>query len=305
MRPLWLDGEIVPYDLARVSALSHAMHRGSLVFDFSAFHPTPRGVAVFRLGDHVARFLRSASIVGLEIAHDRAVLEAATLDAVRASGLSEGYLRWSAFIGTFEPDLVPRSMAARVAIAAYEPGDLLALGEAPKAKRTTLRVAVFDDARKASAAALPPLAKVAAAYLGPMLARRRAVAAGADEVVLVGDDGFVAEAPTANVFAVVRGTLVTPPLGRILDGITRDSVIAIAHVEGVETREEPLSVAALASADEAFLTASSFPIAPIAAVNGVALSGAPGAVTRRLMDRLAATERGADSEFAAWTALTS
>jgi branched-chain amino acid aminotransferase len=305
MRPLWLDGEIVPYDDARVSVLSHAMHRGSLVFDFGAFHPTPRGVAVFRIGDHVARFLRSASIVGLDVVHDRAALESATLAAVRASGLSDGFVRWSAFVGSFEPDLVPRSMAARVAIAAYVPGDLLAAGEAPKPNRVALRIALFDDARKAPPSALPPLAKVAAAYLGPMLARRRAVAAGADEVLLMGDDGYVAEAPTANVFAVVRGALVTPPLGRILDGITRESVLAIARAEQIETREEALSVRALEAADEAFLTASSFPIAPIAAVNDVALADAPGAITRRLMARLSAAERGADSEFLAWTAVTS
>ncbi len=138
-----------------------------------------------------------------------------------------------------------------------------------------------------------------------MLARRRAIAAGADEVVLIGDDGFVAEAPTANVFVVIRGALVTPPLGRILDGITRDSVLAIARAEGIEAREAPLSVDALATADEAFLTASSFPIAPIAAVNGAPLAVAPGAITRRLMDRLAAAERGADASFAAWSAVTS
>jgi branched-chain amino acid aminotransferase len=224
---------------------------------------------------------------------------------VRASGLSDGFVRWSAFVGSFEPDLVPRRMAARVAIAAYVPDDLRSSGDAPKPKPSALRVALFDDARKASPAALPPLAKVAAAYLGPMLARRRAVAAGADEVVLIGDDGYVAEAPTANVFAVHRGTLVTPPLGRILDGITRDSVLALARAEGIVTRQEPLSVRDLESADEAFLTASSFPIAPIAAVNGVALRGAPGAITLRLTSRLAAAERGADPELTAWTEVTS
>jgi branched-chain amino acid aminotransferase len=107
------------------------------------------------------------------------------------------------------------------------------------------------------------------------------------------------------VFAVVRGVLVTPPLGRILDGLTRDSVLAIARAEGIEAREEALAVRALETASEAFLTASSFPIAPIESVNGKPLASAPGAMTRRLMTRLAATERGADPEFAVWSAVTS
>ena len=127
----------------------------------------------------------------------------------------------------------------------------------------------------------PPLAKVAAAYAGPMIAKRRAHAAGADEVVLLDLEGHVAEAPTSNVFAVIGGQLVTPPLGRILDGITRDSVLAVARAEGIPAHEHPLTLAAFAAADEAFLSASSFPIAPIASINGAPLAHpAPGPLTR-------------------------
>jgi branched-chain amino acid aminotransferase len=135
-----------------------------------------------------------------------------------------------------------------------------------------------------------------------MIAKRRALAAGADEVVLLDIQGYVAEAPTSNVFAVIAGELVTPPLGRILDGITRDSVLAIARAEGVVTHERAMSLPELAGADEAFLTASSFPIAPIASINGSPLrQAAPGELTRRLWTLLLAAERGKDERFARWT----
>jgi branched-chain amino acid aminotransferase len=304
-RPIWLDGRLVPPAEATMPVMAHAAHRGTLVFDFGAFHAIVGAagrVAVFRMRDHVVRFQRSASLLGLELGHGTDALLEATRQTVAASELSEGHVRWSAFIGSPEPDLLPRSPRVRVAIAAYTPADMLVEGEALPAKRASLRLAVFDDARKAPPEAMTPLAKVAGAYTGPLVARRRAVATGADEVVLLDADGQLAEAPTSNVFAVIAGELRTPPLGRILDGITRDSVLAVARAEGMAARETALTRQDLERADEAFLTASSFPIAPIAAVNGVVMrGGAPGAITTRLKTILLAAERGDDPRFVAWT----
>ncbi len=301
-RPVWFDGQLVPLEAANLSVMGHAAHRGSLVFDFGAFHATPRGGATFRMREHLARFRRSAAFLGLVIEQDERTLAEATRQTVAASGLAEGYVRWSALVTSIEPDLVPRDSRAHVAIFAYTPRDLLPAGALPAPKREVLRIAVFDDARKAPPEVFPPLAKVAGAYAGPLIAKRRALAAGADEVVLLDIDGNIAEAPTANVFAVVGGALVTPPLGRILDGITRDSVLTIARAEGLEVHERTLSLAELAAADEAFLTASSFPIAPIASINGAPLRRAvPGEVTSHLREILLDAERGGEARFARWT----
>jgi len=134
-----------------------------------------------------------------------------------------------------------------------------------------------------------------------MLAKRAALAAGYAEVVLLDREGRVAEAPTCNVFAVRGGELVTPPLERVLEGITRDAVLAVARAEGIPAREAHLSPEELADADEAFLTASSLPVQGIASVDGRALKGgAPGPVTRRLRAALSACERGEDPRFASW-----
>jgi branched-chain amino acid aminotransferase len=272
------------------------------VFDFGAFHETPGGVSVFRQREHLERFRRSVGLLGLELGYDIDALAEATRQTVQASELRDGYVRWSAFVGTSEPDLVPRRTRVGVAIAAYVTADMLDEGESSTPRPAALRIAVFDDARKAPPEVLTPLAKIGASYAGPMIAKRRALAAGADEVVLLDVDGHVAEAPTSNVFAVIGGQLVTPPLGRILDGITRDSVLAIARAEGIAAHERPMSLADLAGADEAFLTASSFPIAPIGAVNRAPLRKAtPGVMTRRLQSILLDAERGRDSRFTRWT----
>jgi branched-chain amino acid aminotransferase len=133
-----------------------------------------------------------------------------------------------------------------------------------------------------------------------MLARKRAIAAGANEVVLLDQEGYIAEAPIANAFAVVSGALWTPPLGRVLPGVTRDSVLTIARAEGISVREERLPLEVFASADEGFLTATSFALAPIASVNGRALRSAPGPITTLLLERIAAARRGDDPERASW-----
>jgi branched-chain amino acid aminotransferase len=293
---VWLDGALVAWNEATVSVLSHGIQRGALVFDVGVLRPGQAGKPVlFRPMEHVERFLRSAALVGLAVAPSAAELLAATVMTARASGVDSALVRWSAFVPTVEPDVVPRPGArASVAIAVIPPED------PPVARPSVLRVHVPRDARKAGPEVFPPQAKVAASYLGPMLAKRAAQAAGFDEVVLLDREGHLAEAPTANVFVVTGGRLRTPPLDRVLAGITRDSVLAIARAEGIAATEEPLTQEDLARADEAFLTASSMPVRPIVAVDGQPLLGVPGPVTARVQALVQACERGADPRFAPW-----
>ncbi|HEY6459614.1 MAG TPA: aminotransferase class IV, partial [Polyangiaceae bacterium] len=254
---VWLDGALVAPGEARISVLSHAIQRGAAVFDVGVLRSGARGPLLFRPADHVARFLRSAAIVGpgIDPHLDAEALLRATLETARASGASSALVRWTAFVAASEPDVVPRPGARASVAIAILPDD-----PAAPTKPATVRVCVPRDARKAGPEVFPPHAKVAASYLGPMLAKRRAREQGHDEVVLLDGDGRLAEAPTANVFVVRAGVLSTPPLGRILPGITRDSALAIARAEGIPVHEAPLDPEDLASADEAFLTASSFPV---------------------------------------------
>jgi branched-chain amino acid aminotransferase len=299
-RCVWLDGHLVPAETAACSVLSHAMQRGSLVFDVGVMREGRGGVVVlFRAREHIERFLRSASLVGLEVAADADSLLAATVETARESEATSALVRWSAFIASLEADVVPRRTSrASVAIAVIAPEDYAADGGAAPRKPAASRVSIARDARKAGPEVLPPQAKVAASYLGPMLAKRRAIAEGFDEVVLLDRDGCVAEAPTANVFAVRGGTLLTPPTDRVLAGITRDSVLALAQVEGIAAREAPMRPDELADADEAFLTATSLPVQPIASIDGRPLrGGAPGPMTGRIVEAFAACERGDDARF--------
>lgn len=290
--PMWLDGAMVASEEATLPLMAHATQRGSLVFDVGSFHATPRGPALFRAREHVARFLRSAKSVGLSIEHDEETLVEAAHAVVAASGAPHGLVRWSALSAAREPDLLPRTNAARVAVAVQ-------LFEDPP-RSSPMRVMTFDDARKAPPETLDPSIKAAAAYLGPMLAKRRALAAGADEVVLLDREGHIAEAPTANVFAVVDGVLWTPPLRYVLPGITRDAVLSLARDAGIAVREEPLPREVFRHAEEAFLTSTPLPLAAIGAIDGRARP-APGPITAQLALRLSRIQAGDEQdELARW-----
>jgi branched-chain amino acid aminotransferase len=298
---VWEDGHIIPLEEARISVLSHAVQRGAAVFDVGALRPGRNGARLlFRPRDHVARFLRSTALVGLEVGWDAAALLEATVQVAGASGVSSALVRWSAFVATIQPDVVPRpGTRASVAIAVLPPDT--ADPDALDRSRVALRITIPRDVRKAGPEVFPPQAKVGASYLGPMLAKRQAQARGYDEVILLDGEGHVAEAPTANVFAVKDGVLLTPPLARVLAGITRDSVLALARAEGLAAREVHLSPEDLAGADEAFLAATSLPVQGIASIDEHLLEhGAPGPVTTRIRDALLACERGEDTRFASW-----
>ena len=296
---VWADGRLVPDEEARISVLSHAVQRGAAVFDVGALRLGVNDAhLLFRPREHITRFLRSASLVGLDVRWDEEALLEATMQVARASGASSALVRWSAFVPSVEPDVVPRpGTHASVAIAILTD----AAGPIAHDPRAPLRVTIPRDARKAGPEVFPPQAKVGASYLGPMLAKRQAQATGYDEVVLLDGEDHVAEAPTANVFCVRGGELLTPPLGRVLGGITRDSILALARAEGIVAREAHLAREDLAGADEAFLAATSLPVHGIASIDGLRLKGgAPGPMTVRLRDLLLACERGEDPRFASW-----
>lgn len=293
---VWLDGKVVPVARAGVPLMAHAAQRGSLVFDVAAWHVTPRGRALFRVDAHVERLLHSASVVGIELPYDHDALKQAAIDVINANApKTDGLVRWSVFFAAGEPDLLPRSKAAHVAVAAQT------LQDAPRSR--PLRIATFPDARKAPPEVLDPTVKAAAAYLGPMIAKQRAVAAGADDVVLLDAEGNIAEAPIANVFVVRNEILSTPPLGTVLPGITRRSVLEIARNLGIATREEPISRTDFQGAAEAFLTGTSLPLAPIGVIDGLPLP-AKTPVTSRLADALRSVRRDTHEGYASWVTFT-
>jgi len=299
-RTIWIDGRFVAWDDATVHVLSHSLQRGSLVFDYLSVCETARGTALFRLDDHLDRFFNSVAIVGLELPWDRAALYAACLDAVAANPGSTA-VKICAYLPAVEVDVVPMDARVEVAIAAYDVvADVINRKADPVHKPAAARLKL-DRQRRRIEAHLPPHAKAAANYLGPMMAKWKARREGFDEVAMLDEHGFLAEGPTTNLFLVDSGgALLTPSLEAVLPGITRRTVMELAKHEGVEVAEKRLDPEAIFAAAEVFLSGTSARLWPVASVDGEAVGETPGPITARLAARLDRAATGRDPAFEHW-----
>jgi branched-chain amino acid aminotransferase len=303
-RRIWIDGRLVPWGDATLHLLAHSCARGSLVFDYMSVHETGRGAAIFRLPDHVRRFLTSVELVGLPLEADVATLESACVEAVRANPGAR-VVKLHAYIPSIEIDVVPVDDRVSVAAAAYDPWrDVLAEKVPPPPRPPpTLRIWIEKERRQRRPDILHPHAKVAANYTSPMAAKWAARRRGYDEVLLTDGEGLLAEGPTTNVFLVeADGTLRTPPEHSVLPGITRRSILEIARSEGRRVEDsEPVPADALFRAREAFLTGTSAGVWPIASVDDHRPSdGAPGPVSQALAKRFEEITLGQDPAFQHW-----
>ena len=316
-RRVWIDGEFRPWADATVHVLSHSLQRGSLVFDYMSVHQAeaggertewPRGAFVFHLREHVERFLASCELMGLPVlAGDRSAesLAEAILETVRQNPGARA-VKISAYFASIEVDVVPINDHVTIAIAAYDPKIDIA-GQLPRpgpAKPERVKLWIEKERANRRDDIVSPQAKVSANYASPMTAKKRARAEGYDEIVLVDEDGHVAEGPTTNLFLVnAAGELLTPTSEKVLLGVTRSSIIEIARAEGIPFREAQIEPAALLEAKEVFLTGTTAGVWPVESIDGRPVGDAcPGPVSARLRARFQRVMAAEDAEFSDWIA---
>jgi branched-chain amino acid aminotransferase len=293
---IWMDGEYVDWDEARVHILTPSIHYGWGVFEgIRAYQNPDGGSAVFRLTDHMERLFRSAKIYHME---PPVSLEAAikvTKDLVAMNGVPTCYIRPIVYLGYGEMGLNPLTSPVRMAIASWPWGAYL--GE--EAFETGVRVKI-SSWRRLDPNIIPPAAKATGQYLNSSLAKAEAVKAGYDEGILLNPNGYVTDGSGENVFLVRDGVLCTPPLAAgCLAGITRASILQIAQDEGIRVREGDLVRTDLYLADEAFFTGTAAEVVPIREVDDRVL-GDPGPITRRLQEVFTAATRGRDERYRDW-----
>jgi branched-chain amino acid aminotransferase len=292
---IWMNGELVPWDEARVHVLTHSLHYGSGVFEGIRTYAAADGPAVFRLTDHIQRLLDSAKLIMMEIPWTRDQLVDACKLTVRESGLDSCYVRPIAYLGYGEIGLNPLPCEVDVAIAVWPWGSYL--GEESLEAGVRMKVSSW---RRMDPNINPVAAKGTGIYINSSLAKVEAVQSGYDEAILLNTHGFVAECTGENLFIVKDGALVTPPLSSgALGGITRDSVMAIARDLGHPVREEQLLRHDLYLADEAFLTGTAAEVVPIRSVDDRVI-GNRGPITRALQETYFAAVRGEVERYKDW-----
>jgi len=298
---IWHNGELVAWEDAKVHVLTHGLHYGTGVFEGERAYETTQGPAIFRHRDHLARLLRSAELYYMPVPYTLEELRAATHELIAANDLRQCYIRPIVFRGYGQMGLYPLDCEVDVAIAAWPWGAYL--GEESKNGGIRAKVSSW---RRISPGGSIPHAKASGSYLNSILAKTESHNAGYDEAILLDERGFVCEGSGENIFVVRDGQIVTPPQSAgILDGISRKSIVKIAHDLGIEVVERDLARAELYLADEVFLAGTAAELVPVREIDDHTIGGqdreaGAGRITKAVQRVYDDALHGRDPRYAEW-----
>jgi len=270
---VWINGELKPTDQAFISVFDHGLLYGDGVFDtMFATHGY-----IFKLREHMERFRRSLRATRMPLPIPEGDLEQAILDTVAANGRREAYIKVVATRGVSpEPLMDPRNCTPTLIIFVRPYLSLAGAGKRESGLSTKLTAV-----QRVAHTALDPRVKNLN-YLNLVLAKMEAIAANADEALLLDENGFVCEAPGYNLFAVRDGVAITPEHG-VLEGITRETVLELCRELSIPTAIKGVAPFDLLVADEIFLTSTAAGLVPVTKVDGAPIGdGRPGPMFRRI-----------------------
>jgi len=277
---IWMNGEFVAWEDAKVHVLTHTIHYGNGVIEGTKAYKTEKGYAIFRLNDHTKRLKESAKMTLLEIPYSVEELNAAQIELVRKNEFTGDnvYLRPFAFLGYGVMGLYHKDAPVETAVAAWEWGAYL--GE--EGMRKGIRLKIVSMTRPANTSNMGK-AKATANYLNSQMAKYEAIDCGYDEALLLDDQGYVAEASGAAFFMIKDGEIITPPSDNALASITQKTVIEMAEDMGYTVTRRRITREEVYVADEAFLTGTAAEITPIAVVDAREIgTGSRGEITEKI-----------------------
>jgi branched-chain amino acid aminotransferase len=292
---IWMNGEFVAWEDAKVHVLTHALHYGTGVFEGERCYDTPRGPAIFRHDDHLDRLERSAKLYYMDMPFSREQLREATHELIARNGFRSCYIRPLVYRGHGPMGLFPLDNPVEAIIACWEWGAYL--GE--EGKRNGIRARV-SSWRRISPDSLIPMAKAAGQYLNSVLAKIEAQKSGYEEAILLDDKGYVCEGTGENIYVVRDGIIHTPQASNgILWGINRMSIIEIAKDLGYEVVQRDITRAELPLADEVFLSGTAAELTPVREIDDIEI-GPPGPITRQIQSVFEDALHGRSDQYAHW-----
>ncbi len=260
---IWLDGELVPWQEAKVHVLTHTLHYGMGVFEGVRAYETAKGPAIFRMKEHTDRLFNSAHIMNMKIPFSKDEVNAAQIAAVKENNLPHAYLRPMVFYGSEGMGLRAHNLKVHLMVAAWEWPAYMS----PEALELGIKVRTSSYTRHHVNITMCK-AKANGNYINSMLALNEALSGGADEALLLDNEGYVAEGSGENIFVIKNGVLFTPELTSCLDGITRKTIIQLAEERGYTVREKRITRDEVYVADEAFFTGTAAEVTPIRELDG-------------------------------------
>jgi branched-chain amino acid aminotransferase len=292
---IWFNGELIPWEDAKIHVLTHTLHYGMGVFEGIRAYETDDGPAAFRLTDHMRRMDQSARILMMPMPYSVDELVQAVKDTVRSTGLPACYIRPIAYYGYGEMGLNTLPCSIDVAVACWPWGAYLGDDSLTNGVRMKISSWARHDHN-----IMPPAAKTTGNYANSSLAKVEALKAGYDEALLLNRAGFVSECTGENVFVARNGKLITPPLSAgALEGITQSTVIAIARDLGFDVEFGLLSRSDVYIAEEMFVCGTAAEVSSVRSVDDRELP-CPGPMTLAIGEEYGRVVRGQVDRYKDW-----
>jgi len=296
-KKIWINGELIDYDEAKVHVLTHGLHYGTGVFEGIRSYATDDGAAIFRLDDHIKRLFNSGKAYFMHFGCNKDELRQSIIDTVKANDADECYIRIIAFYGYGKLGVNPLPNNISIVIAVLNWSEHI-----KKENREEGITTMVSSWMKLDVRTMPTHAKGVANYANSALARMEAIKSGCDEALMINSNGFVVEASAENVFLVKDGVLYTPPISTgALEGITRDTVIEITKQNNIPLRVDNISRDELYFFEEAFLTGTASEIVPIGKIDHRDMGdGNIGTITRKIQNHYGQIVRDKCKNNASW-----
>jgi len=277
---IWMNGEMTPWDAAKVHVLTHTLHYGNGAIEGTKAYKTVDGrCAIFKLKEHTQRLLNSAKMTLLNVPYSIEELNEAQIKLLQENELFEGaYIRPLVYLGYGVMGLYHKDAPVEVSISAWEWGAYL--GEEGLKKGVRVKIASMSRTPNTSGMGK---AKAVANYLNSQMAKFEAVEAGYDEALLRDDQGYIAEASGACFFIVRDGVLISPPNDNSLESITQKTIIDLANDMGIKVVRRRVTREEIYISDEAFFTGTAAEVTPIREVDARIIGkGSRGEITEKL-----------------------
>jgi branched-chain amino acid aminotransferase len=270
---IWMDGVFVPWRDAKVHVLTHGLHYASAVFEGERMY----GGVIFKLAEHTARLFNSAEILDFKIPFTQEEINAASIEVCARNDLDDCYVRPIAWRGSETIGVSAQDTRIHVAIAAWDWPSYFKPED--KARGVALTWAKY---RRPSPETAPTASKAAGLYMICTISKHAAERDGFADAMMLDYRGYVAEATGANVFFIRDGVLHTPTPDCFLNGLTRQSVMAIAREKGFEVVERHIMPEELADFSECFIVGSAAEVTPVSGIGEYRFT--PGNISLSLMD---------------------
>ena len=284
---IWMDGQFVPWREAKLHVLTHGLHYASAVFEGERMY----GGQVYELTAHTERLFKSAQLMDFEIPFTVEEIDRATMETCAKNGHEDCYIRPIAWRGSEQIGVTAQLSKIHVAIAAWEWPSYFN----PEEKAKGIRMTHAKYSRPSPQTA-PTAAKAAGLYMICTISKHAAEREGYADALMLDYRGYVAEATGANIFFIRDGVLHTPTPDCFLDGITRNSVIALARSKGFEVVERHIMPDELPTFTECFITGTAAEVTPVSEIGEHKFR--PGNISLSLMDDYATMVRRAEHEVA-------